>query len=69
MLHHIVFSNLGPTIGSKRDGTCGSFTLLNSRSTVPGMAERFYAAGEERAKMRLPAGLRLQDRRRATSGA
>ncbi len=56
MLHHIVFSNLGPAFGSKRDGTCGSFTLLNSRSTVPGMAERFYAAGEERAKMRLPEG-------------
>ena len=56
MLHHIVFSNLGPTIGSKRDGTCGSFTLLNSRSTVPGLAERFYAAGEERAKLLLPAG-------------
>jgi plastocyanin len=56
MLHHIVFSNLGPTFGSRRDGTCGSFTLLNSRSTVPGIAERFYAAGEERAKMRLPAG-------------
>ncbi|HYI37344.1 MAG TPA: plastocyanin/azurin family copper-binding protein [Thermoleophilaceae bacterium] len=56
MLHHIVFSNLGPALGSKRDGTCGSFTLLNSRSTVPGMAERFYAAGEERAKLRLPQG-------------
>ena len=56
MLHHIVFSNLGPTFGSKRDGTCGNFTLLNSRSTVPGIAERFYAAGEERAKMRLPEG-------------
>lgn len=56
MLHHIVFSNLGPTLGSKSDGTCGSFTLLNSRSTVPGMAERFYAAGEERAKLRLPNG-------------
>ena len=56
MLHHIVFSNLGPAIGSKRDGTCGSFTLLNSRSTVPGLAERFYAAGEERAKLRLPEG-------------
>ena len=56
MLHHIVFSNLGPTIGSKRDGTCGNFTMLNSRSTLPGLAERFYAAGEERAKLRLPEG-------------
>ena len=60
MLHHIVFSNLGPTLGSKSDGTCGSFTMLNSRSTVPGMAERFYAAGEERAKLRLPAGYGYQ---------
>ena len=60
MLHHIVFSNLGPTIGSKRDGTCGNFTLLNSRSTVPGVAERFYAAGEERAKLRLPPGYGYQ---------
>ena len=56
MLHHIVFSNLGPAIGAKRDGTCGSFTMLNSRSTLPGLAERFYAAGEERAKLRLPEG-------------
>jgi plastocyanin len=56
MLHHIVFSNLGPQIGSKHDGTCGSFTMLNSRSTLPGLAERFYAAGEERAKLRLPEG-------------
>ncbi len=60
MLHHIVFSNLGPTIGSKRDGTCGSFTMLNSRNTLPGLAERFYAAGEERAKLRLPPGYGYQ---------
>lgn len=60
MLHHIVFSNLGPTIGSKRDGTCGSFTMLNARSTLPGLAERFYAAGEERAKLRMPEGYGYQ---------
>ena len=30
--------------------------MLNSRSTLPGLAERFYAAGEERAKLRLPDG-------------
>jgi plastocyanin len=56
MLHHIVFSNMGTDFGQKRDGTCNRFTLLDSKTQVPGIAERFYAAGEERAKMRLPAG-------------
>lgn len=56
MLHHIVFSNLGTEFGEKRDGTCANFTALDSRTQLPGIAERFYAAGEERAKLRLPEG-------------
>lgn len=56
MLHHIVFSNLGPTFGSKRDHTCNAITGLDSETEFPNVAERFYAAGEERAKLRLPKG-------------
>jgi plastocyanin len=56
MLHHIVFTNLGATIGSKRDATCETFTGLDSVSQIPGWAERFYAAGEERAKIAMPQG-------------
>jgi plastocyanin len=57
MLHHIVFLNMGSSFGEKRDLTCGnSFTGWDSRSLLPNAAERFYAAGEERAKMSLPAG-------------
>ena len=56
MLHHVVFSNLGTEFGQKRDQTCNSFTLLDSKTEVPAIAERFYAAGEERAKLRLPKG-------------
>jgi plastocyanin len=57
MLHHIVFLNLGTSFGQKRDQTCGnSFTGWDSRSLLPNAAERFYAAGEERAKMSLPPG-------------
>ena len=56
MLHHIVFLNLGPTLGAKRDRTCGSIRALDSRSQIPALAERFYAAGEERMEMALPQG-------------
>jgi plastocyanin len=57
MLHHIVFLNLGSSFGEKRDPTCGSaFTGWDSRSLLPNAAERFYAAGEERARMSLPPG-------------
>lgn len=56
MLHHIVFSNLGRFGGDRMDGTCGHFTLLDSKSRVPGLAERFYGAGEERAQLKLPDG-------------
>jgi len=56
MLHHIVFANLGEQIGQKHDGTCGTFTAFDNRTSIPALGERFYAAGEERAKMRLPEG-------------
>jgi plastocyanin len=55
MLHHIVFSNIGRQFGERRDATCQNFTLLDSKSRVPG-PERFNAAGEERFEMRLPQG-------------
>ena len=57
MLHHIVFLNLGKSIGSKRDPTCGAgFESWDSASLFPNMAERFYGAGEERHKLVLPEG-------------
>jgi plastocyanin len=59
MLHHIVFANLGRRLGEKADATCGRFSLLDSRTTIPAIGERFYAAGEERATLDLPAGYGL----------
>jgi plastocyanin len=56
MLHHIVFANLGTQIGQKHDGTCNTFTAFDYKSKIPAWGERFYAAGEERAKMQLPPG-------------
>ena len=55
MLHHIVFASVG-----RPDSTCNGqgFTGFDSRpdpyAGVP--VQRFYAAGEERAKLSLPAG-------------
>ena len=56
MLHHIVFFNLGTTIGEKKDPTCDTITALDSKTKLPAMVERFYGAGEERAVMELPPG-------------
>lgn len=56
MLHHIVFLNVGRSFGERRDGTCNSFVGLDSKTRFGGIAERFYAAGEERAVMALPPG-------------
>lgn len=50
MLHHIVFANL-----SGRDSTCNTLLGFDDRPTGL-FGERFYAAGEERAKMALPPG-------------
>ena len=52
MLHHIVFTNL-----NRRDSTCQSYTGFDGRNFGGNFApQRFYAAGEERAKMSMPAG-------------
>lgn len=56
MLHHIVFLNMGAPGRPRHDRTCGQFTMWDSRSTLPALAERFYAAGEERAELHLPPG-------------
>ncbi|WP_372791196.1 plastocyanin/azurin family copper-binding protein [Paraconexibacter sp.] len=56
MLHHIVFLNLGSTLGEKRDRTCDAFEMWDSKTSLPGFGERFYAAGEERAVLDLPDG-------------
>ena len=53
MLHHIVFLNL-----MRLDRTCQKFLSWDSATTTPA-PERFYAAGEERAKMSLPDGYGL----------
>jgi hypothetical protein len=50
MLHHIVFLNLG-----RPDTTCSSLLGFDNQFAFPGR-ERFFAAGEERAKMVLPPG-------------
>jgi len=60
MLHHVVFANLGRVLGERRDGTCSTFTSLDSISTLPAVGERFYAAGEERARLALPPGYAYQ---------
>jgi plastocyanin len=46
-----VFANVG-----KPDHTCNNFTRWDSMTKIRAAAERFYAAGEERAKMALPPG-------------
>jgi plastocyanin len=51
MLHHIVF--LKPT---ERDATCERFRFWDNETIFEPAGERFYAAGEERAKLRLPKG-------------
>jgi plastocyanin len=51
MLHHIVFSTVG-----RPSPTCAQFTAFDSRTRLPGLAEQFYAAGEERNKLALPPG-------------
>ena len=56
MLHHIVFLNAGAQFGEKKDATCNTFQALNTRDTLPAIAERFYAAGEERAVLQMPPG-------------
>lgn len=56
MLHHIVLANTGARLGERRDATCDRFTLFDGERMLPRLGERFYAAGEERAKLELPDG-------------
>jgi plastocyanin len=57
MLHHIVFLNLGEGLASgHHDWTCSIFTGIDGRTRLPALADRFYAAGEERNVLDLPAG-------------
>src|SRR6266540_6582091 len=54
MLHHIVFLNL-----NRQDSTCGGqgYTGFDGRKGFGNFGpQRFYAAGEERAKMSMPPG-------------
>ncbi|MEO8091094.1 MAG: hypothetical protein ABI726_00115 [bacterium] len=50
MLHHIVFLNIG-----RVDQSCNTITGFDGLQAAPGV-ERFFAAGEERAKVKLPEG-------------
>ena len=54
MLHHIVFLNL-----LKPDNTCSDFLSFDTRTTFGRAPQRFYAAGEERAKLAMPPGYGL----------
>jgi hypothetical protein len=57
MLHHVVFLNLGvPGNFDHHDWTCSTFTGLDYKTKLPALADRFYAAGEERNKLFLPGG-------------
>jgi plastocyanin len=57
MLHHIVFLNLGQGLKlDHHDWTCSIFTGIDGRTRLPALADRFYAAGEERNVLDLPAG-------------
>jgi plastocyanin len=56
MLHHIVLANTGSRLGERKDATCDRFTLFDGERTLPRLGERFYAAGEERARLDLPPG-------------
>jgi plastocyanin len=56
MLHHAVFLNAGTRLGERRDATCGRYTLFDSESQLPALAERFFGVGEEREQLVLPPG-------------
>ena len=51
MLHHIVFAKIGT-----KDNTCDQFMSFDSRTVLPAAAQRFYGAGEERARFQVPQG-------------
>ncbi len=68
MLHHIVFINL-----NRQDSTCAGKGYLgfDSRKDFGSTfaPQRFYAAGEERAKMSLPDGYGYVTRTATTGGS
>src|SRR4051812_6337031 len=51
MLHHIVFSKIG-----EPNPQCPRFTGFDATQKLPGLAQPFYGAGEERNVLRLPPG-------------
>jgi plastocyanin len=53
MLHHIVFSKLGP------NPQCKSFTGFDASQHIPGVARSFFALGEEHNQLELPPGYGL----------
>jgi hypothetical protein len=55
MLHHIVFMNL-----ARADKTCSSFAGFDGQSQGGLAPQRFFAAGEERAKLSMPPGYGYQ---------
>jgi plastocyanin len=65
MLHHIVFVNV-----NRPDNTCRGFRGFDSRDNYLGgaSAQRFYAAGEERAKFSMPPGYGYQTDQNNTWG-
>jgi plastocyanin len=65
MLHHIVFLNV-----NRPDNTCRGFRGFDSRDNYLGgaSAQRFYAAGEERAKFSMPPGYGYQTNQNNTWG-
>ena len=57
MLHHIVFINIGKSLGEKRHPTCQQgIESWDTMTRFPPAGEPFYGAGEERARMELPDG-------------
>jgi plastocyanin len=53
MLHHIVFLKLGA------NPQCEGYTGFDQAQKIPGVAQPFYGAGEERNKLALPPGYGL----------
>jgi plastocyanin len=58
MLHHIVFSKLGAP-----NPQCRQFTGFDADQHLPGLARPFFALGEERNQLVLPAGYGLAMKR------
>jgi plastocyanin len=55
MLHHVVFSKL-----FVQNPACSQFTGFDANTKLPGLADSFYGAGEERNVLALPPGYGLK---------